>query len=78
MLDLHRPEGWLRLTDAVLVIFDVLEEAIDPASWPAGWELQYTDRPQGRPWVEAAHEADTRVSSTRGKDSSLQPVDLQQ
>ena len=46
MLNLPRTEIWRSFSDALLSLFDVLEEAIDPASWPPGWELHYTDRVQ--------------------------------
>lgn len=39
-----RTEIWRGVVDASLSLFDVLEEAIDPASWPPGWELRYTDQ----------------------------------
>lgn len=44
MLDLPRNDIWRSFGDALLSLVDVLEEAIDPASWPPGWELHYTDR----------------------------------
>jgi hypothetical protein len=43
MIDLTRSQLWRGVVDASLSLFDVLEDAIDPASWPPGWELQYTD-----------------------------------
>ena len=45
MFDFSRTGIWRGVIDASLSFFDVLEEAIDPASWPPGWELHYTDRP---------------------------------
>ena len=30
--------------DALLGFLDVWEEAIDPASWPQGWEVTFSDR----------------------------------
>jgi hypothetical protein len=44
MFDFSRSGLWRGVIDASLSLFDVLEEAIDPASWPPGWELHYTDR----------------------------------
>ena len=44
MIDLTRSQFWRGVVDASLNLFDVLEDAIDPASWPPGWELQYTER----------------------------------
>ncbi len=32
------------MLNAVLGLLDVWEEAIDPASWPQGWEVRYSDR----------------------------------
>jgi hypothetical protein len=49
MLDFSRSEIWRGVIDASLSFFDVLEEAIDPASWPPGWELHYTDRVPEQP-----------------------------
>ena len=44
MFDFSRSGIWRGVIDASLSLFDVLEEAIDPASWPPGWELRYTDQ----------------------------------